>query len=52
MALLYYRIRAIYVKVKTSTNTSDDVYNKWYEKVYEPQSEASSVVTEESDPQG
>ena len=41
-----------YVKAKTGTNTSDDVYNKWYEKVYEPQSEASSVVTEESDPQG
>ena len=41
-----------YVKAKTGTNTSDDVYNKWYEKVYEPQSEASSVVTEETDPQG
>lgn len=41
-----------YVKAKTGTNTSDDVYNKWYEKVYEPQSEASSVVTEEPDPQG
>ena len=39
-----------YVKAKTGTN--DDVYNKWYEKVYEPQSEASSVVTEEPDPQG
>ena len=41
-----------YVKAKTGTNTSDDVYNKWYEKVYEPQAEASSVVTEETDPQG
>ena len=41
-----------YVKAKTGTNTSDDVYNKWYEKVYEPQSEASSMGTEETDPQG
>lgn len=41
-----------YVKAKTGTNTSDDVYNKWYEKVYEPQAEASGVVTEETDPQG
>lgn len=41
-----------HVKAKTGTNTSDDVYNKWYEKVYEPQAEASGVVTEETDPQG
>ena len=44
--------RDFYVKAKTGTNTSDDVYNKWYEKVYEPQAEASGVVTEETDPQG
>ena len=28
-----------YVKVKTGANTTDDVYNGWYTKVYEPQAE-------------
>ena len=42
-----------YVKAKTGTNTSDDVYNKWYEKVYEPQAEAASVTDPvEDEPQG
>ena len=42
-----------YVKAKTGTNTSDDVYNKWYEKVYEPQAEAASVTDPvENEPQG
>lgn len=42
-----------YVKAKTGTNTSDDVYNKWYEKVYEPQAEATSVTDPvENEPQG
>ena len=40
-------------KAKTGTNTSDDVYNKWYEKVYEPQAEAASVTDPvEDEPQG
>lgn len=29
-----------YVKVKTGTGTSQDVYDHWYEAVYEPQEEA------------
>ena len=42
-----------YVKAKTGTDTTDDVYNKWYEKVYEPQAEASGLpIPEELDPQG
>ena len=42
-----------YVKAKTGTNTSDDVYNKWYEKVYEPQAEAASVTDPvDNEPQG
>ena len=32
-----------YVKAKTGTNTTDDVYNKWYDAVYEPQAEAVIV---------
>ena len=43
-----------YVKAKTGTNTTDDVYNKWYDAVYEPQAEA--VDTEDTshteEPQG
>ena len=43
-----------YVKAKTGTNTTDDVYNKWYDAVYEPQAEA--VDTEDpshtEEPQG
>ena len=43
-----------YSKVKTGTNTTDDVYNKWYDAVYEPQAEA--VDTEDTshteEPQG
>lgn len=35
-----------YVKAKTGTNTTDDVYNKWYDAVYEPQAEA--VDTEDT----
>ena len=30
-----------YVKAKTGTNTSSDVYSSWYEAVYEPQAEAT-----------
>ena len=41
-------------KAKTGTNTTDDVYNKWYDAVYEPQAEA--VDTEDTshteEPQG
>lgn len=29
-----------YVKAKTSVNTSDAVYNAWYDAVYEPQQTA------------
>ena len=43
-----------YVKAKTGTNTTDDVYNKWYDAVYEPQ--AKAVDTEDTshteEPQG
>ena len=43
-----------YVKAKTGTNTTDDVYNKWFDAVYEPQAEA--VDTDETshteEPQG
>ena len=43
-----------YVKAKTGTNTTDDVYNKWYDAVYELQAEA--VDTEDTshteEPQG
>lgn len=35
-----------YVKAKTGTNTTDEVYNKWYDAVYEPQAE----VISETDP--
>ena len=30
------------VKVKTGTNTTDSVYEAWYESVYEPTSDKSS----------
>ncbi|MCD8326530.1 MAG: phage tail protein [Lachnospiraceae bacterium] len=30
-----------YVKAKTGTNTSSDVYSSWYDAVYEPQAEAT-----------
>ena len=30
------------VKVKTGTNTTDAVYNAWYDKVYEPSDTAST----------
>lgn len=44
-----------YVKAKTGTNTTDEVYNKWYDAVYEPQAEAMDTAepgqTEEQ-PQG
>ena len=29
-----------YVKAKTSANTSEEVYNSWYDAVYEPQQTA------------
>lgn len=29
-----------YVKVKTGNNTTDEVYNGWYTKVYEPAAES------------
>lgn len=32
-----------YVKAKTGTNTTDEVYNKWYKAVYEPQAEATEI---------
>ena len=44
-----------YVKAKTGTNTTDEVYNKWYEAVYEPQAEAVSETDPsqaEEEPQG
>ncbi len=34
-----------YVKAKTSVNTSDSVYNSWYQAVYEPQ-QAAGVGSE------
>jgi hypothetical protein len=30
------------VKVKTGTNTTDAVYNAWYDKVYEPSASATT----------
>ena len=33
------------VKVKTGTNTTDAVYNAWYDKVYEPSASATSSST-------
>lgn len=48
-----------YVKAKTSTNTSQTVYDSWYEKVYEPQmpavdtgAENDTVLTDEEEPAG
>ena len=44
-----------YVKAKTGTNTTDDVYNKWYDAVYEPQAEAVSETEPgqtDEEPQG
>ena len=44
-----------YVKAKTGTTTTDEVYNKWYEAVYEPQAEAVSETDPsqaEEEPQG
>ena len=38
-----------YVKAKTSVNTSDAVYNAWYDAVYEPQ---QTAVEPEPDPAG
>ena len=40
-----------YVKAKTGTNTSDAVYNSWYDAVYEPQGEAAEVPVTEDDQQ-
>ena len=43
-----------YVKAKTSANTSEAVYNAWYDAVYEPQQSAVEPDTEEEGeiPQG
>ena len=43
-----------YVKAKTSANTSEEVYNSWYDAVYEPQQSAVGPDTEEEEeiPQG
>ena len=43
-----------YVKAKTSANTSEEVYNSWYDAVYEPQQSAVEPDTEEEEeiPQG
>lgn len=38
-----------YVKAKTSTNTSQAVYDAWYEKVYEPQLNAVEPDVSEDD---
>ena len=39
-----------YVKAKTTSTTSDDVYDSWFDQVYEPQSEAEEETdTEEAD---
>lgn len=35
------------VKVKTGTNTSEEVYNRWYEAVYQPSAVSGSEVAEE-----
>jgi hypothetical protein len=31
------------VKVKTGTNTSEETYNNWYTKVYEPQDKTTTT---------
>ena len=43
-----------YVKAKTSANTSEEVYNSWYDAVYEPQQTAlePDAGEEEEIPQG
>ena len=42
-----------YVKAKTSANTSEEVYNSWYDAVYEPQQTAvePDIDEEEEIPQ-
>jgi hypothetical protein len=40
------------VKVKTGTNTTDAVYDAWYDKVYEPSSTAASSSTGSSSTSG
>ena len=32
------------VKVKTGTNTSEETYNNWYTKVYEPQDKTTTTT--------
>lgn len=38
-----------YVKAKTSTTTSQDVYDAWYDAVYEPQIEATDDDTDSTE---